>query len=309
MYLNYLPTIEGLREYQFPKLKPSTEAQQKVVGDFIDALDLMPDGEEQLKPKMTFNPVLQYLYQCIQHRALHPEDKKLPSLDERIANYIRPDKNLFEKAEAEVAAMSKAFELKKIEKKAEDKKKRVYWRDLISKEEKKEVVKVEEEEEEKEKSAEVREEVTEKGKGVLEPEEIKEISVVDPISDFKTMIGERHRDRVEEAIGQMKGIIKRFIEESLMGSTYDKALSCLITLRESCVKEDEPTEYNDFIHEIREHYRSGKHKQMWDMIVSKKLTLITKEESLNSLIEVEEAEGVRYLLFIVISFWKQKKIM
>ncbi|MDR3549101.1 MAG: Ku70/Ku80 C-terminal arm domain-containing protein [Candidatus Pacebacteria bacterium] len=289
MYINYLPTIEDLREYQFASPVKSTAEQQKAAGEFIDSLDLCAGGEEQLKPKMTFNPVLQYMYQCIQHRALNPEDPKLPALDENIAAYIKPDKTLFEKAEAAVGQFAKSFELKKIDKE-ESKRKRVYWRDLISKEEKKEGTKADMTAAETETMQ--QEAAAEKSKGVFEPEEIKEISVVDPINDFKKMIGERHRDRVAEAVGQMKTIIRRFVDESLMGSTYDRALECLAALRDSCVKEDEPTEYNDFLTEIKEKYSKGKHKQFWDMVVAKKVTLITKEESINSLIELAEAESV-----------------
>ena len=128
--------------------------------------------------------------------------------------------------------------------------------------------------------------------------------MVDPISDFKKMIGERHRDRVAEAIGQMKSVIKRFVEESLMGSTYDRALECIVALRDSCVKEDEPTEFNDFMHEMKEKYSSGKHKQMWDMIAAKKITLVTKEESINSLVEIADAEAVKLGMVMKHSSWK-----
>jgi len=291
LYINYLPTIEDLRDYQFTSPVKSTEEQQKAASDFIDSLDLTGGGEEeQLKPKMTFNPVLQYMYQCIQNRALNPEDNKLPDLDENIASYIKPDKKLFESAEIAVNTFSKSFDLHKVES-LQPKPKRVYWRDLISQEEDKEV-KASPEEEQKQ-MEEVNPVQAEKGKGVFEPEEVKEISVVDPITDFKKMIGDRHRDRVDEALCQMKNMIIRFIDESLVGSSYDRALECLIAMREACVKEDEAVEFNDFMYDLKEKYSAekGKHRKMWDMIVEKKLTLITKEESINSLVELCESEA------------------
>lgn len=52
---------------------------------------------EALKPKYTYNPTLQRLYQCVQHRALNPDDP-LPELDPLIAKYISPDEELFGKA-------------------------------------------------------------------------------------------------------------------------------------------------------------------------------------------------------------------
>lgn len=281
MYINRLPTIEDLREYQFAPPEPSTESQRRAAAAFIDALDLTT-REEQLRPKMTFNPVLQHLYQTIQQRALNPDDASLPELDANIAAYIKPDQGLFEKAEKEVKRFREAFDLKNVEK--ETKKKRVSWRDFVLKEENKES-KVKE-------GKEIEEEVKEKPGDMFGPEEVKDISVVNPIEDFTKMINERRRDRVSEAIGKMKNIIGRFIKESLQESTYDSALKCLIALRDSCVKEDEPIEFNDFLWELKKKCSQGKHKKVWDMIKKKKITLITKEESINSLVAIPEAEQV-----------------
>ena len=58
LYLVQLPTTEDIRDYQFPSLVASTNAQRKVVGNFIDALDLTKEDEERVDPKLTFNPSL-----------------------------------------------------------------------------------------------------------------------------------------------------------------------------------------------------------------------------------------------------------
>ncbi len=86
MYLNTLPTVEDIRDYPFPGVKPASEAQKTAASKFIDALDLEDPEEEceELKPSSTFNPVLQYFYQCMQFRALNPE-QALPELEENIA--------------------------------------------------------------------------------------------------------------------------------------------------------------------------------------------------------------------------------
>eukprot|EP00826_Nyctotherus_ovalis_P009704 TRINITY_DN12568_c0_g2_i1.p2 TRINITY_DN12568_c0_g2~~TRINITY_DN12568_c0_g2_i1.p2 ORF type:complete len:299 (+),score=98.58 TRINITY_DN12568_c0_g2_i1:1496-2392(+) len=288
MYVNRLPTIEDLREYQFAPPEPSTESQRRAASVFIDALDLAAD-EEQLRPKMTFNPVLQHLYQSIQHRALNPEEPSLPELDENIAAYVKPDQAFFERAEKEVQIFRESFELKNVEK--ETRRKRVSWRDLVLKEETKETKAKEQ--------AEV-EETKEKPGNMFGPEEIKDISVVNPIKDFQKMINERHRDRVSEAIGKMKNIVKRFINESLKESTYENALECLMALRDSCVKEDEPIEFNDFLWELKKKCSRGEHKKVWNMIRKNKITLITKEESINSLIAVSEAEKVTSIAHSVV---------
>lgn len=41
---------------------------------------------EALQPKLTFNPVIQRVYQCVQHRAIHP-DEPIPELDPVLDRY------------------------------------------------------------------------------------------------------------------------------------------------------------------------------------------------------------------------------
>ena len=54
----------------------------------------------------------------------------------------------------------------------------------------------------------------------------KEISSVNPITDFKAMINDRKVDRVNDAINQMQKMIERFIIQSLKGDLYGKAIDC-----------------------------------------------------------------------------------
>ena len=119
LYLNTLPTIEDIRDYQFESLKECTMKQEEVVSKFIDSLDLERDDEEgdkeeTLKPSDTYNPVLQYFYQCLEHKALN-KDNNLPGLDEVIEEYLKPDKNLFE-GNKFVTFLPKIFEIKESKK-------------------------------------------------------------------------------------------------------------------------------------------------------------------------------------------------
>ncbi len=47
------------------------------------------DGEplEALQPKLTFNPVMQRVFQCVQHRAINPSDP-IPPLDPILDRYF-----------------------------------------------------------------------------------------------------------------------------------------------------------------------------------------------------------------------------
>jgi ATP-dependent DNA helicase 2 subunit 2 len=95
LYYNSLPFAEDIRQYSFSSLAPDkarksvapTAQQLQAAEKLINDMDLMHNEEredgslgESLKPKYTYNPVLQRFYQCVQFRALNP-DSNLPKLD------------------------------------------------------------------------------------------------------------------------------------------------------------------------------------------------------------------------------------
>lgn len=90
---------------------------------------------ESLKPKYAYNPALQQLYQCVQHRAMHPEIP-LPKLDPLVQKYlttilemlrywkiltyiyffrryVNPDEKLFANAEDTLKEFAAKFPLQK----------------------------------------------------------------------------------------------------------------------------------------------------------------------------------------------------
>lgn len=75
----------------------------------------------------------------------------------------------------------------------------------------------------------------------------KAIGTVNPIEDFKSMISDRRKDRVSTAITQMRDLIEKYIRSSIDGDLFDKAIECLIILRESCISEDEAPLFNKFM--------------------------------------------------------------
>jgi ATP-dependent DNA helicase 2 subunit 2 len=83
-YMTQLPTAEDIRDYQFTSLKESTTQQQELIENLIDQMNLceMTDSKgdtyEALKPKNTFNPYNQYLFQTIFHRAFKENDETPP---------------------------------------------------------------------------------------------------------------------------------------------------------------------------------------------------------------------------------------
>ena len=89
----------------------------------------------------------------------------------------------------------------------------------------------------------------------------------------------------------MKVIIDRFIRSSVQGDIFDKALECLLSLRQSAVSEDEAPFFNKFLQQIKENYSSGQHSEFFKLIVKKQITLIsTKESEMSSIVTPQEAE-------------------
>ncbi|KFM64580.1 X-ray repair cross-complementing protein 5, partial [Stegodyphus mimosarum] len=119
-----LPFMEDMRHFIFTPLKQEntdfypTDEQLNAVDGLITSMDLSAasvedDGSvcESLKPKTTVNPYLQRLYQCLQHRAFHP-DKPLPEIAPQIKDIINPLPNVLQKAEPYMQKIRTLFTLK-----------------------------------------------------------------------------------------------------------------------------------------------------------------------------------------------------
>jgi ATP-dependent DNA helicase 2 subunit 2 len=101
LLLIQLPFSEDVRSYYFPSFDSKdktklTAEQLEAVDHLITSMDLMDSPhneqgsrEENFKPKLMYNPLLQRLYQCIRHRSMYP-DQLLPDLDPLIASYLQP---------------------------------------------------------------------------------------------------------------------------------------------------------------------------------------------------------------------------
>ncbi|KAL1438111.1 hypothetical protein MTO96_048203 [Rhipicephalus appendiculatus] len=118
-----LPYMEDLRRFTFLPLDTNkdnipTDTQLSLFDDLIAAMDLTAvdiDGEpeELFKSSQTSNPYLQRLYQCIQHRAMHPKDP-LPPTPQYIADAIKTPKAVSELAEPVLKKIAAAFPLEEV---------------------------------------------------------------------------------------------------------------------------------------------------------------------------------------------------
>lgn len=87
--------------------------------------------DEQIKPELTFNPALQYFAQVVTHRIQHPETQELPPLNEAIAEYVKPDAQLFMSHLEDISVFDDAFKLTYNVEDENKKKQKVYWRDIL----------------------------------------------------------------------------------------------------------------------------------------------------------------------------------
>lgn len=92
------------------------------------------------------------------------------------------------------------------------------------------------------------------------------------------MITNRKEDLVADSVSQMQDIIKQFIETSIRGSYYDKALECLKALRRGCTSEFEEIEaptFNTFLVDLKEKCFNSDQHSFWKLLIQKGITLIT----------------------------------
>jgi len=119
------------------------------------------------------------------------------------------------------------------------------------------------------------------------------------------MINDRTRDRVSEALTQLQTMTERFVKNSLKGDLFDKAIECMIAMREACIREDEAQRWNEWLREkVKKAFRTGSYKGFYELVKQtnrggQRLTLISERESpTSSDITEEEANKVRILRII-----------
>ena len=263
-YLNVLPTVEEIRDFQFDSLPESSKKQEEFMGHFIDSLDLEQDGEEEIKPSETYNPMLQYFYKCLEHKALEQDENKkneLPKIDEEKIKYMIPNKKLFENNKY-VSFLPKVFPIQE-KNKIDEKKKRVFWKDVITNEFEDRLTQQRIEEKLKDKK----------------PKSKKDISAVTPIEDFREMIDNKNEDLAVKAMELMSDMIKKLIRESFKGSYYIKAIDCIKAFRDAANDEDEVDLFNNFLNDLKENFPKEQYMDFWILFCDNKITLISEKEN------------------------------
>ncbi|XP_028725923.2 X-ray repair cross-complementing protein 5 isoform X1 [Peromyscus leucopus] len=122
-----LPFMEDLRQYMFSSLKNNkkctpTEAQLSAIDDLIESMSLVKKSEEEDAIEDLFptskipNPEFQRLFQCLLHRALHPQER-LPPIPQHILNMLDPPTEIQAKGEIPLSKVKTLFPLTDADKK------------------------------------------------------------------------------------------------------------------------------------------------------------------------------------------------
>uniref|UniRef100_A0A8C3U1K5 X-ray repair cross-complementing protein 5 n=1 Tax=Catharus ustulatus TaxID=91951 RepID=A0A8C3U1K5_CATUS len=135
-----LPYMEDLRQYVFSSLKNNkkyvpTADQLSAVDSLIDSMNLVrEDGEtfeDLFKTSKIPNPHFQRLYQCLQHKAFHP-DKPLPSIEQHLLEMLEMPHVVRERCQAPLERVKALFPLKEVGKKKEEKTAQDIFKDNVN---------------------------------------------------------------------------------------------------------------------------------------------------------------------------------
>lgn len=278
-----LPFAEDLRQFSFAPLdankkwKPTGE-QEDAIDNLITVMDLTnaqcgEDGQtiEALKCKNTFNPVRQRVFQCIQHRALNPDDTSLPDLEPVIASYLEPSGEFKARCVPQCTKVKDMFHLEKVEKKKETTAENVF----------RSIRDVERNGEPSTSTTDDHDE-TDFSMASLAKGEVTQVGTVDPVGDFRAIISRRDEDKFDEAAKQMRERIVQLVLDSFGDQFYGKALDCVKALRVEAIKAGESAMLNMFLQEFKEKIINQRGHEFWLLLVKEKVTLITQTEAADS---------------------------
>ncbi|WAR17053.1 XRCC5-like protein [Mya arenaria] len=260
-----LPFMEDVRQFTFgslplkeenptnKKYKP-TEDQLSAVDSLITSMDLSTaaqDDEEEstelLKPKLTFNPHFQRLYQ----------------LSPMIANYLKPPEEVVVRSQSNLESLRAKFKLEAVKRK-EEKTGENLFKENGDGEPAGKKVKVDGD--------------LEGGMETIAKATVTEVGSTTPVEDFMALISMKDEDKFDEACGQIQKRIQQIVLDSFGDQFYGKAMECVKCLREQCIKKQEPSQYNTFIKSFKETLVSKARKDFLDKMVDGKQSLITSGE-------------------------------
>ncbi|KAM4775891.1 X-ray repair cross-complementing protein 5 isoform 2-T2 [Cyanocitta cristata] len=277
-----LPYMEDLRQYVFSSLKNSkkcipTADQLSAVDSLIDSMNLVhEDGEtfeDLFKPSKIPNPHFQRFYQCLQHKAFHP-NKPLPPIEQHLLEMLEMPCVVRERCQAPLERVKALFPLKEVGKKKEEKTVQDIFKDN--------------EDEPNLKKPKIEDEEGSFSIMKLAEGNITSVGSVNPAEDFRVLVRKKNAD-FKDVSQQLINRIDQFLENK--GSQYYmKGIDCIRVFREEAMKLSKVQCFNDFLQALKSKLEDKALADFWEIMIQDRISLITKDEAEESSVTGEEAE-------------------
>uniref|UniRef100_A0A8C8SLZ5 X-ray repair cross-complementing protein 5 n=1 Tax=Pelusios castaneus TaxID=367368 RepID=A0A8C8SLZ5_9SAUR len=261
-----LPYMEDLRQYMFSSLKNNkkytpTEDQLSAVDSLIDSMSLVhedDDGEtieDMFKTSKIPNPHFQRLYQCLQHKAFHP-DEPLPPIDQHLLEMLEIPQVVRERCQAPLEKIKSLFPLKDAGKKKEQKTAQDVFKDN---EDGPSAKKAKAEDEEGGFS------ITNLAEGNVTTSRLlnKGIFLLPKscIPGFCLPVSQQLINRIEQFL-EAKGL-----------QYYMKSINCIRVFREEAIKLSEAQCFNDFLQALKEKVQDKTLADFWEILIQGMMTI------------------------------------
>ncbi|XP_048664946.1 X-ray repair cross-complementing protein 5 [Marmota marmota marmota] len=272
-----LPFMEDLRQYMFSSLKNNkkftpTEAQLSAVDALIDSMSLVKEDKEEDTIEDLFpttkipNPAFQRLFQCLLHRALHPQEP-LPPIQQHILNMLEPPTEVTAKCQIPLSKIKNLFPLTE----AIKKKDQVTAQDIFQ--------------DNHEEGPTAKKCKTEEGEAHFSVSGLAEVSItkvgsVNPVENFRALVRQKNASFEEGECLAIRLVFKRSYIIKIMDLR-----SWILPPQFS-----EEQHFNSFMKSLREKVEVKQLNHFWDIVVQDGITLITKDEASGSSVTAEEAK-------------------
>ncbi|XP_073401455.1 X-ray repair cross-complementing protein 5 isoform X2 [Dendrobates tinctorius] len=303
-----LPYMEDLRQYLFPSLSNNnkfrpTDAQLSAVDSLIDNMRLVhedDEGTEDLfKPSKIPNPQFQRLFQCLQHKALHPDDP-LPDIEQCLLDLLQTPAEVKTQCQAAVEKVKSCFPLQESSKKKEQVTAQHVFPDNNQEPDSKRL-KTEDEDFSISQVADAN---------------VTSVGSVNPTNDFHALVRQKNAN-FQDLSEQLVKRIYEFLDIK-QSQYYMKSMSCIKCFRVEAVRVgialcyqpfpgrdvymcslftsllppqmSHAPDFNDFLQSLKERTAGSVFTEFWELVVQDGISLISSKESAGSAVTPDEAQ-------------------
>ncbi|XP_065646399.1 X-ray repair cross-complementing protein 5 isoform X2 [Hydra vulgaris] len=273
-----LPFKEDIRQYQFASFKNVKEPSEEAIAamdSFIDSMTLIKNDTELFNPKDLVNPYMQRQFQCIQHRALNPDDTTIPEVEEYIASSLRVISEMLANAQDQASIIKENFPLQELKQK--EKNVNMFQQGGIK---------------DTEYNANNMEDNESKDfLSSLTKSCLKEVGTADPVNDFLTLIENADNDKFVEVCEQMRKSILKLVLSSFLSQYFVKAIQATKSLREQSIAKRMSKVYNALLYDLKEETCGKLKDEFWQLLIKENLSLISENEAIDSTITEDQVHS------------------